>query len=410
MILLSSFLLRPVRRATVYSVCGALALTAPALTAPAWAQPARAARPSQSSPVPSSEGDRSVSPASSAGGAPAAVSSKEGPTPAAVSGQAAPSDPDVAARREHAKLHYTQGVEAYRQGQYQAAVDHLLEASKLIQSPALSYNIAVSYAAMQDERAALRWFRNYLRESPQAPDAASVAQRIEHLERALQGKGVQQVTFISDPPGATLELDERPIGVAPFTLEIVPGNHRIRALLRGYSAEESVFELRPDRARDVRLELKPEPSVLAANATGAPAAAASNHLDSSAKVAQPPAVPEPSRPAAASTRVKPSPARWLGIASVGVGGAALGAALAFELMRRSAEDDAREASQAAYQDRYDTMNSRKTTARVFLGAGSAFLVGGLAALIVDWKMTQRRSVGVATCGLQGWCPVAQGAF
>jgi hypothetical protein len=62
----------------------------------------------------------------------------------------------------------------------------------------------------------------------------------------------------------------------------------------------------------------------------------------------------------------------------------MGAAGVFELSRRSAEQDARDArTQLAHQDRYASMESRQTTARVLAGVGGVGLVVGGTLLVLD---------------------------
>jgi hypothetical protein len=70
--------------------------------------------------------------------------------------------------------------------------------------------------------------------------------------------------------------------------------------------------------------------------------------------------------------------------SLGVGVGALGGALAFELMRSSAEEDARTSdTQIDAQQNYDTMESRQLVARVLAGAGAAATVVGGVLLYLD---------------------------
>jgi tetratricopeptide (TPR) repeat protein len=130
-------------------------------------------------------------------------------------------------------------------------------------------------------------------------------------------------------------------------------------------------------------------------------------LEAAVKPAEP-APPEPLAPAPKPAAAQPNPPaqpialaptpaparddRWkLGPYGVwpwvvlSAGGAALVTSFGFELARRSAEDDAESASHASFQDRYDTMERRKVTARVFAGAGSALLVAGGVLVYLDQR-------------------------
>jgi hypothetical protein len=94
-----------------------------------------------------------------------------------------------------------------------------------------------------------------------------------------------------------------------------------------------------------------------------------------------------SLPHSAATSESPGPrlgpAPWL---SIGVGAAALGAALAFEVARRSAESDAKqESTQLGYQSRLESEQSRQTAARVLVGIGGGLLAVGGVLLLLDSK-------------------------
>ena len=96
---------------------------------------------------------------------------------------------DDAQRRDLAKAKYEQGVEAYRAERYADAVRLFLEADATEPSAALSFNIARAYEKLADDAATLRWYRNYLRLNPEAPNAADVQQFVRTLSEALGQEG-----------------------------------------------------------------------------------------------------------------------------------------------------------------------------------------------------------------------------
>jgi hypothetical protein len=102
------------------------------------------------------------------------------------------------------------------------------------------------------------------------------------------------------------------------------------------------------------------------------------------------------------------PWTWI---SLGVGTALLGGALVFEVKRRSAEDDAKSASQEIFLDRYDRMESAQTTARLLAGAGSVVLAAGLGLLTYDLTRSgPSRSATLGTCLSAGLCAGLRGQF
>ena len=70
--------------------------------------------------------------------------------------------------REQAKQHFQAGSAHYAAGRYREAVVDFVEADRLAPSPALSFNIARAYERLADSSGALRWYRDYLRHSPNA--------------------------------------------------------------------------------------------------------------------------------------------------------------------------------------------------------------------------------------------------
>jgi hypothetical protein len=96
--------------------------------------------------------------------------------------------------------------------------------------------------------------------------------------------------------------------------------------------------------------------------------------------AAPPAAP-PTQPPAESGRGGLGIWPWV---VTGAGVVALGGALTFELLRASAEQDAKDdPTQVGYKDHLDKMESRRTTARVLAGVGGALVVTGGVMLTLD---------------------------
>lgn len=285
--------------------------------------------------------------------------------PARGASDADPSAPNDEQRSE-AKARYEAGVAAYTAGRYKDAVDLFLAADRLAPSSPLSFNIARAYEKLGDDSGALRFYRDYLRRTPDAQNANDVGALVKRFEERLRAKGVQQMTVLSTPTGATVALDGAPVGVTPATLDVPPGQHHLALMLRGYADTERDIELAADHALDIVLELAPAPA--ADQATPAPAASAAA------------TAPAPSVPAHAESQ-------GLGVwpyVTLGAGAAALAGALTFELMRKSSEESAKDAStQVEYKDHYDTMVSQRTTARVLVGVGGALVVTGGVLLAID---------------------------
>lgn len=279
---------------------------------------------------------------------------------------------ELAQRREDAAQRYERGVQAYQEGRHKDAIDLFLEADALAPSSALSFNIARAYEKIKDSSNALRWYRDYLRREPDAEDKDKVQELIASYEAALQDKGVQQLTVLSEPETATVRIDGRPVGVTPWTGDLPPGTHKVALTLRGYSDSERSIELSADKAQDVSFRLLP-----ATEATPTPAPVAG----------QPAAAPAPASAAAPIDSAPPAEPEGVGLVTwvvLGAGAATLGGAGVFEYLRRSAESDAEDATtQIERKDAIDQVDQRQTIARVLAGVGGALTLAGGVLLTLD---------------------------
>jgi tetratricopeptide (TPR) repeat protein len=289
--------------------------------------------------------------------------------------------------RAEGKARYERGAEAYANGRFKDAIDLFLQADALAPSAPLSFNIARAYEKIGDDASALQWYRDYRRRAPDAKNAEQVDARIRSLEAALAEKGVQQLTVISAPPGATVVIDGQPRGVTPYTGQLTPGSHRVQLALRGYLDAEQAVELSADRARDLVVELSPDHRKDAAGSAGSKAPAA-----------------------APSDRQARRFGAWPWV-TLGAGGLALGGALGFELARRSAESSARnDPTQVGRRSKLDDMEGHQNMARILAGVGGALaLTGGVLLLIDQPRKTDDQQLSLAC--LPGNCAVAlSGAF
>jgi hypothetical protein len=276
-------------------------------------------------------------------------------------------------RRSLAKAKYEEGVDAYRGAHYVDAVRLFLEADAISPSAALSYNIARAYEKLADDAQTLRWYRDYLRRNPQATNASEVQGYVRSLSNGLAKQGLQQLTVLTSPPGATVTIDGTPLGVSPLTVELRPGRHETLLSLRGFSDFTESFELPRATPIDLNVSLTPAPK-------------------------NGPAPGEASR----------DPGRRFGIVpyvTLGAAAACLAGSAIFEVSRRSAQSSAaNEQVQLDYERDIDAMNSRQTTARVLLGVGSALAVTGAALLVFNTRLAPDSRAVVA--GVPGGATLA----
>ena len=161
--------------------------------------------------------------------------------------------------KERARLLFQQGVAAYRDGKFYDAVAIFLQTQRVYPDTQLCFNIARAYENLGNGSAALRYYRDYLRQADRPSDGEEVRERVRKLEQQLAQRGVQQLTVISRPESATVLLDGKPVGIAPWTGETYPGKHRLALTLADYTTQEQVVEVEAYAARDVSFVLSPLP-------------------------------------------------------------------------------------------------------------------------------------------------------
>jgi hypothetical protein len=255
-------------------------------------------------------------------------------------------------------------------------------------SAPLSFNIARADEHLGDGAGALRWYRDYLRRSPIVKNAAEVRAAIAALSSSLAKRGVQQMTVLSNPEGATVQIDDQPPVVAPWTGELGPGPHHLSFAREGYADAQRNVQLSATEPLDVSVQLE-QKSVVAFVPASADTSTAVRANDVAAR----------------GPRLGVLP--WV---TLGVGAAALGGALTFELLRRSAENDAKRETQVGYQAQLDREQSRQTAARILLGVGGAFVGAGGVMLLSDTKSQSHVTSAGLICVPQMCAASARGRF
>jgi hypothetical protein len=101
----------------------------------------------------------------------------------------------------------------------------------------------------------------------------------------------------------------------------------------------------------------------------------------------------------------------LPIVVLGAGGAVLGGALTFEILRQGAEREAkREATQVGYKEKLDAMETRRTTARVLAGIGGGLVLAGGALLVVDLLGSKPKQSAALAVGVRPGGASLEGSF
>ena len=302
-----------------------------------------------------------------------------------------------------ARAHFKKGVALYGKKKYRDAIDELLAADALAPSPAFAFNVALAFEDMGDVASALRWYREYVRRAPAADDRREIDAKVKRLEERLRDNGKQQLTVFSTPPGATLALDGRPVGVTPFTGELAPGKHVAVVSLRDHDDLEQELELPADHAIDVQLTLKRAAPVVAPPVSASPVPVAPPPASAPLASAPEPAVSSAPLLPPPSSEASVRPGTWI---SLGLGTALLGGAVLFEALRSSSARQAGDApTQVEAATQLGTMESRRTTARVLASVSAiAFATGGVLLALDLTRVPASPQLGLAC--LPGQCGVS----
>lgn len=111
---------------------------------------------------------------------------------------------------ERAREHFETGRELFEAGRYREAVAEFARANAIAASPLNQYNIALCHDRLGNADAAIRAYRTYLEQMPDAANRRDVEARISALEASREGSGdASDKTRESSAPGAEAELEAR---------------------------------------------------------------------------------------------------------------------------------------------------------------------------------------------------------
>lgn len=134
---------------------------------------------------------------------------------------------------EESELHFQRGVQAYRAGALELAIEHLLLSHRLAPNRNTAFNLARCYDELGRPDQAWRYYDVSLKGEDDPQMQAPALQAMARLEPQ-----VARVQVRSTPPGATVYVGRRDLGVrgvAPNTLPLLPGKHTLVLELQGHS-------------------------------------------------------------------------------------------------------------------------------------------------------------------------------
>jgi outer membrane receptor for ferrienterochelin and colicins len=155
---------------------------------------------------------------------------------------------------DEADLHFRLGNEAYRAGDFSAALEHYLASNRLVPNHNVVFNIARAYQRLEMFPEAYRYYASALA----AETDAEARSRIEASLTEL-GARVALIDVDSTPSGATVfvdRIDLGSVGAAPRTIALPAGTYRILARLDGHhDATSEPVRVTVGQRVSVRLDL-----------------------------------------------------------------------------------------------------------------------------------------------------------
>ena len=159
--------------------------------------------------------------------------------PAAPAPKAAP-PAAKAGDKKAAGAAYKKGKDAFDKKDYKAAKEAFLQADEIFPAAAAQYYIARSSEELGEPQDAVKYYEKALGEGKLKEDLATDAKtRMDALK-----KKPAKVKVTSDPPGATILVDGKPIPEkTPAEIDLEPGTHKITLQAAGRKDSEQSVEV-----------------------------------------------------------------------------------------------------------------------------------------------------------------------
>lgn len=161
------------------------------------------------------------------------------------------------ASEEQARARFMEGRSHYDDGEYLEAAEAFREAYELSDRSELLFNIGQAYSRADRLAEAERYYQEYLRLQPNAPNADDVVDRIIEIQQERAAR-MATVEVTSEPPGASIFVGDasEPQCEAPCSLDLDPGDVVITGRLAGHRDRSTTVHLERSDAQAVRLRLE----------------------------------------------------------------------------------------------------------------------------------------------------------
>jgi tetratricopeptide (TPR) repeat protein len=184
-------------------------------------------------------------------GAAPSTAAQPGAAPSSAPANPPPAEPTPEAK-ERARAAYAQGQAAFAQGDYAQAKAAFEQAFASVPNPIVLISVAESAAKSGAIAEAIAAYDRYLQLKPEAADRADVESK-----RAALAATPAQLSVVTEPPGAEVIIDGRPIGKqTPADIALPAGDHQLKCTLAGYEDALDVVHSLPGGHDERRIVLK----------------------------------------------------------------------------------------------------------------------------------------------------------
>lgn len=152
---------------------------------------------------------------------------------------------------------YELSQDAFKQGQFDLAVDYLERAYDLDPHPIILYNLARSYEGLGEidkaEEALGRVKTDPMSDEDLLRKTDVALTRVLNLKKNQVKLG--QLSIVTLPTGATVFLDDKEVGSTPYNAEHPEGLHMVRIEMEGFPTHEETVTLSPNAKTSIEIQL-----------------------------------------------------------------------------------------------------------------------------------------------------------
>lgn len=148
-----------------------------------------------------------------------------------------------------------EGKKQYDVGNFEISLEQFQRAYDIYPHPDILYRMGLCYERLGEDAAAVRHYRQFLEEVPDAQERPRIEKTIDMIESRIARS---EIRISTDPEGAVVYIDESANGVAGYTptaLPVAPGNYKIIVEKDGFERVEELVTVESGQTLQLRYQL-----------------------------------------------------------------------------------------------------------------------------------------------------------